>query len=433
MTAITTVPSHLRLARVTPYLLAAAAALAAWLLLGAHTAFAAEKAGSAHSRPHAAEAVEPAPSTHRGDPAATERAVQKPVDRRVAQASEPGDDHRSGGRKTLYHPAADAAPAPRQVEASTAPPPTHTAPAGTTLHRRGAEMPAAPTNHRHLQQSPRSGEGLPSNEGETSDAGPAQQPPALSTPASMQVAARPMAVTPAGHRAGTSPDRPATQRRHAAAAPYRLTDIKLVAQPAQAQDAQPAQAAPPAQVAQPAQAAQPAPPAAPAQDVNPPVAIAVPQPLGSHPARSGPVSGSSGSLPAILSGALLGLGPQSALSLIALGLLIPLLAFVLFFQIRLLRLMRGLKLSAPPPPALPRYLSLTHEEVRQLVPDLAPALAHHRFCESVRHEGRHRLANWLELEELEAELPHMWATCETCHHQRMTHLTANGGVSAVSN
>jgi hypothetical protein len=167
--------------------------------------------------------------------------------------------------------------------------------------------------------------------------------------------------------------------------------------------------------------------------VNPPVAIAVPEPLGSQPARSGPVAGSGGSLPAVLSGALVGLGPQSALSLIALGLLIPLLAFVLFFQIRLLRLMRGLKLSPPPPPALPRYLSLTHEEVRQLVPDLAPALAHHRFCESVRHEGRHRLANWLELEELDADLPHMWATCETCHHQRMTHLTANGGVSAVSN
>jgi hypothetical protein len=129
----------------------------------------------------------------------------------------------------------------------------------------------------------------------------------------------------------------------------------------------------------------------------------------------------------------LGLGPQSALSLIALGLLIPLLSFVLLFQIRLLRLTRGLKLSAPPPPALPRYLSLTHEEVRQLAPDLAPALAHHRFCESVRHEGRHRQANWLELEELEAELPHMWATCETCHHQRMTHLTSNRGVSAVPN
>src|ERR1700730_6775866 len=111
MTAITTVPSHLRLARVTPYLLAAAAALAAWLLLGAQTAVAAQKAGSAPGRPHAAEAVERTPSTHRGDPAATERAVQKPVDRRVAQASEPGDDHRSGGRKTRYHPAADAAPA----------------------------------------------------------------------------------------------------------------------------------------------------------------------------------------------------------------------------------------------------------------------------------------------------------------------------------
>jgi hypothetical protein len=135
----------------------------------------------------------------------------------------------------------------------------------------------------------------------------------------------------------------------------------------------------------------------------------------------------------MLSGALLGLGPQSALSLIALGLLIPLLAFVLLFQIRLLRLMRGLKPSPPPPPAAPRYLSLTHEEVRQLAPDLAPTLAHHRFCESARHEGRYRLANWLELEELDAELPHMWATCETCHHQRMTHRTANGGVSAVTN
>src|SRR2546428_841503 len=87
-------------------------------------------------------------------------------------------------RVTPYLPAADAAPAPRQVEASTAPPPTHTAPAGPTLHRRGAEMPAALTNHRHLQQFPRSGEGLPSNEEETSDAGPAQQQPALSTPAS---------------------------------------------------------------------------------------------------------------------------------------------------------------------------------------------------------------------------------------------------------
>jgi hypothetical protein len=135
----------------------------------------------------------------------------------------------------------------------------------------------------------------------------------------------------------------------------------------------------------------------------------------------------------VLSGALLGLGPQSALSLIALGLLIPLLAFVLLFQIRLLRLMRGLKPAPPPSPAPPRYLSLTHEEVRQLAPDLAPTLAHHRFCESARHEGRYRPANWLELEELDAELPHMWATCETCHHQRMTHLTSNGGVSAVPN
>ena len=47
MTAIATVPALLRLARVTPYLLAvaAAAALAAWLL-GTDTAFASERSAS---------------------------------------------------------------------------------------------------------------------------------------------------------------------------------------------------------------------------------------------------------------------------------------------------------------------------------------------------------------------------------------------------
>jgi hypothetical protein len=122
---------------------------------------------------------------------------------------------------------------------------------------------------------------------------------------------------------------------------------------------------------------------------------------------------------------------QSGLSLIALALLVPLLGFVLLFQIRLMRLMRSMQATAEPTPTAPRYLSLTHEEVRELAPELAPALTHHRFCESARHQGRQRRASWLELENLDAELPEMWATCEICHHQRVTQLTSNGGVVTV--
>src|ERR1700730_7645430 len=71
-----------------------------------------------------------------------------------------------------------------------------------------------------------------------------------------------------------------------------------------------------------------------------------------------------------------------------------------------------------------RRYSLTHEQVRDLAPDLAEALGHHRFCQSRRHTGDQLPASWMELtvHQSDAELPVMWATCERCHRnsQRRT-------------
>jgi hypothetical protein len=121
---------------------------------------------------------------------------------------------------------------------------------------------------------------------------------------------------------------------------------------------------------------------------------------------------------------------QSAVTVGALALLVPLLAIVLLFQIRLMQLMRSLKAESDQPTT--RYYSLTHEEVRELAPDMLPALAHHRFCESERHQGRWRRASWLELEDTDQETPLMWSTCDTCHHQRMTRLRSGREVAALS-
>jgi hypothetical protein len=118
---------------------------------------------------------------------------------------------------------------------------------------------------------------------------------------------------------------------------------------------------------------------------------------------------------------------QSAVTVGALALLVPLLAIVLLFQIRLMQLTRSLKAGQAQPAT--RYYSLTHQEVRELAPDMLPALAHHRFCESERHHGRWRPASWLELEATDQETPLMWSTCDTCHHQRMTRLRSGREVA----
>jgi hypothetical protein len=112
----------------------------------------------------------------------------------------------------------------------------------------------------------------------------------------------------------------------------------------------------------------------------------------------------------------------------ALALLVPLLAFVLWFQMRLLRGMRALQAASAG--RKKHYYSISHDEVREMAPDMIPALAHHRFCESERHRGRWRPARWLELEDTGTDVPLMWATCETCHHERMTWL--NGREVQVS-
>jgi hypothetical protein len=111
---------------------------------------------------------------------------------------------------------------------------------------------------------------------------------------------------------------------------------------------------------------------------------------------------------------------QSAVTVGALWLLVPLLLVVLVFQLRLMHQLRSL--AAGPAVATPRHYSVTQDEVRALAPDMLPALAHHQFCESRRHQGRWRPAKWLELEETDSDVPLMWATCDTCHHERMTRL-----------
>jgi len=167
-----------------------------------------------------------------------------------------------------------------------------------------------------------------------------------------------------------------------------------------------------------------------------PPAIGLPAPASALPAnplpfQTSPQAPSHSAAPAahkaVLNGTPLVARLQSAVTMDALWLLVPLLAVVLLFQVRLMRQMRSLT-AAPAQPA-PRYYSLTQAEARELAPDMVSALAHHRFCETERHQGRWRPASWLELEETGTEPLLMWATCETCHHQRMTRLRSGQEVA----
>jgi hypothetical protein len=199
--------------------------------------------------------------------------------------------------------------------------------------------------------------------------------------------------------------------RRSSARPFALPGIALVASPAEA--LAPILALTPPAVSLPA-------PESVLPPANPPVST---QPSPQSPAAS--------ALPAVrqafFTGNPLVVRLQSAVTVGALWLLVPLLAVVLLFQVRLMRQMRSL--TATPAPPVTRYYSLTHQEARDLAPDMVPALAHHRFCETERHRGRWRPASWLELEETDSEPLLMWATCETCHHQRMTRLRSGGEVA----
>lgn len=213
----------------------------------------------------------------------------------------------------------------------------------------------------------------------------------------------------------------ATAVRRARPSTTRLLAVRPVAFVARSHQSMPALTAqPPAQAAtQP-----PAPVTLPAVPAPPPNPVANPA-APSHPiASSGPARTG---FP-VLSGSDLATRLESAISLGALACLVPLLALVVLLQLRLLRLVRSRQPAAAAEPARPvtRHYSLTQEQARQLAPDLLMALAHHRFCESQRHEGRQKRASWLELEERESEPTRMWGTCETCHHERMTELSGHG-------
>jgi hypothetical protein len=217
---------------------------------------------------------------------------------------------------------------------------------------------------------------------------------------------RPLAMEKAAPASSAGAPRPVA---FVARAQQRTPARSLAVTTAAAAGALPAQQQGPAEVP-PAPVALPALPATPTNSITNPASP-------SRPSASSPAYGK---LP-LFSDVELTSRLESALSVAALACSLPLLAIVVLLQLRLLRMRQPAKPSEP----AKRYYSLTQEQARELAPDLLAALAHHRFCESDRHYGRQKRARWLELDETEAEVPNMWATCETCHHQRMTSLGVN--------
>lgn len=308
-------------------------------------------------------------------------------------------------------------------------------------HRLAAERPA-----HHRADSTVAGKKAELRAASASSRSGSFQPSKASTPVSenprmrvSEVHIRQQQFTAAPAQAATVHQRPVTTRKAFPLGSARKP--RLVAYVARAEQVTASRSSVVPAVA-PAVASAVAPPAqqqAPAQ--SPPAAVAVPaipaapsNPVTKPASRSGPITSSrpaSQEAPLLIDGELAG-RLESALALAAVACLFPLLAIVVLLQLRLLRLMGTRQPEKPekrPQPAKP-YYSLTHEQVRELAPDLLGALAHHRFCESERHFGRQKRAGWLELEDLEAEVPKMWATCEVCHHQRMMRLGANGKLMA---
>jgi hypothetical protein len=435
MTAITTVPAHRRLARLTPYLLAvvaAVAAVAAWLVLGTHAAFASERSAS-----------HPARGQHESIAASGAREARRPQEPRTHEKTPPA---RHQSARTDRPAEADASETPPSRRASV-----------TTAPLRAAHFPKqavqAPARTFSVTAAPRHEERQPE--------------PRIARAPAPRLVASPPAVTPIRsselvtkgnrHNHGVLFAQPTSHDDNFS---ERLDRVDTASESRRQSDAgeQPRPAARPqvhhaslrgsatGLVRRPGRAfarqqglalvATPSEALAPILSMGPPT-MTLPASGSLLPANpSMPFQpspgGASGSLPARAHPATDDANPlaariQSAVTVGALALLVPLLAIVLLFQIRLMHLMRSLK--AEPPQATTRYYSLTHEEVRELAPDMLPALAHHRFCESERHRGRWRPASWLELETTDQETPLMWSTCDTCHHQRMTRLRSGQEVA----
>jgi hypothetical protein len=455
MTAITTVPAHRRLARLTPYLLAVVAAVAVWLLLGTHAAFASERPASHPARGQhesiaasgAREARRPQePRTHENTPPARHQSARTDgpdkadASERQGHAAPPlrrASVTASPLRAALFPKQAVQDPA-RTFSVTAAPghqerqpePRIATAPAARLV---GIEPVTKGNRHNHgiLFAQPTSHDDRDDTAPESrrqSAGGEPPQPARRDEPqTTIQPEAAPQVLSQIGCRPPAEEDRsPTAARPQVHRASRHGSATGLVRRPAHvfarqqglALVATPSAALVPILSMRPPTIALPA--SGPALPANPSMPFQ-PSPGGASgpaPARAHPATVDATPLAARI---------QSAVTVGALALLVPLLAIVLLFQIRLMHLMRSLQ--AEPAQATTRYYSLTHEEVRELAPDMLPALAHHRFCESERHRGRWRPASWLELETTGEETPLMWSTCDTCHHQRMTRLRSGQEVA----
>jgi hypothetical protein len=461
MTATTAVPSYQRLARLTPYLLAVGLAMLAWLLLGTHAVFAAERTGSGSHRPNRAEATERAPHhAHATTPKENRGLSGVPAVHagQPATVAAPAGHPRSSGQTQHGAPIAPAQPRHVEQRARSGQPPVagafpQTAPGATTRHPaeeeepspvkaavpppkpvRAAELHSVGSQHRVLAASVQPWSPAHEEQQESSSADAPKTVRSFSSPAAQTIAPQ-----PATQRAGAARSAPSAGCAPLAHVSFHKAVGARNAAPAQGvpETGTPATAASaPADLPPLTLVAEPSLPAAPEPQGPAPVAAAGPPAVSPPPPVTNPVP-----LPGLtspsrgdaLDGSPLVARLQSALTLIALALLVALLAIVLLVQLRLMRFMRSLRAAPEAEEPAKRYYSLSHEEVRELAPDLAVALTHHRFCESERHQGRHRLASWLELEQDSTELPLMWSTCETCHHQRITKLQTGREVAAAHN
>jgi hypothetical protein len=421
MTAITTVPAPRRWGQVTPYLLAAVAivaAVSAWLLLGTHTAFAGDRSAPHRSGGQAETAT--GRQIDRGENSA-QRTVQEAAPRSQSPASDA--PARSAARfERPAHPQPHADRRPSEGQASLAPlTAREVAKVPATEHPRQVGVQAQPEPPHTASPKPEEPVAVrPAAEQGHSEARPDERAAALRAAKDQDqpaAPASPVKQQPAAIRSETCPTtshlKVTAATNQPAPAPVRLKGLSLVATPSQAVAPIFALTPPTPNLQLPGTARPAAPSQLPAETTPQPAGALVPRPTRQPSLSANPLVSHL----------------QSAVTVGALWLLVPLLTIVLLFQVRLMRQMRSLRAGSAKPAT--RHYSVTQDEVRALAPDMLPALAHHRFCESLRHQGRWRLAKWLELEDTDSDVPLMWATCDTCHHQRMT-LLRNGHEVAVS-
>jgi hypothetical protein len=379
MTAITAVSAHLRPARLLPLLIAAALALIASLLLGAQTAFAGERsrAAEAHAKYHPA------------GPAEAQAASASRPRPHVGQRSEQRSAHKDGPTAGT-HSQRLTKPASRAGSSET-----------TLVSARRSRASARASQDRPSASQPQARQ---------STKPPAPQNPVAATDKTKLVTAR------HSHKGPAATGRRATVLR--SVAPVRLVAAVKPATIVPARTNTAASTAVLASTPVPA-----SPDAASSLDAMPSSFTTTAPPPETYVLPALPTAQSSPGSPNQRTAAL---ATSPAAGRLESGMTV----IALVCLVRLLRRIRSLQPAASQAEPVTRYYSMTFDEVRRLAPDMLPALAHHRFCESERHQGRWRPAGWLELEEVDSREPLMWATCDTCHHQRMTKLTSSGAVAA---